>query len=78
MFSKRQKSQVEVTEGSVFRRTTRGQSVETARVIKVSKDPVGIPHVRFSVHYDRIDSADELRTLALTSFSELFSERVHA
>ncbi len=77
MFSKRQKSQAEVTEGSVFRRTTRGQSVETARV-KVSADSVGIPHVRFSVHYDRIDSADELRTMALSSFSELFSERVHA
>jgi len=78
MFSKRHKSPSEITEGSVFRRTTRGQAVETARVLKVSKDPAGIPHVRFSVHYERVDSADELRTLALTSFSEMFSEQVHA
>ena len=56
----------------------RGKSVETARVIAVSKDSVGITHVRFSVHYERVDTADELRNLALSSFSELFSERVLA
>jgi hypothetical protein len=47
-------------------------------VLAVSKDSVGITHVRFSVHYERIDTADELRTLALSSFAELFSERVLA
>jgi hypothetical protein len=78
MFFRRQKAPVDITEGSVFRRTTRGKSVETARVIAVSKDSVGITHVRFSVHYERVDTADELRTLALSSFSELFSERVVA
>ena len=78
MFLKRHKAPADITEGSVYRRTTRGKSVETARVIAVSKDSVGITHVRFSVHYERVDSADELRTLALTSFSEMFSEQVHA
>ena len=78
MFSRRRKAPVDVIEGSVFRRTTPGKIVETARVLAVSKDSVGIPHVRFSVHYERVDTADELRTLALSSFSELFSERVLA
>ncbi|QQP92141.1 hypothetical protein JL101_010575 [Skermanella rosea] len=75
---RRRKAPVDVIEGSVFRRTTPGKIVETARVLAVSKDSVGIPHVRFSVHYERVDTADELRTLALSSFSELFSERVLA
>jgi hypothetical protein len=78
MFFRRQKAPADITEGSVYRRTTRGKSVETARVIAVSKDSVGITHVRFSVHYERVDTADELRTLALSSFAELFSERVLA
>jgi hypothetical protein len=68
MFLRRQKAPADITEGSVYRRITRGKSVETARVIAVSKDSVGITHVRFSVHYERVDTADELRTLALSSF----------
>ncbi|WP_158045702.1 hypothetical protein [Skermanella pratensis] len=75
---RRRKAPVDIIEGSVFRRTTPGKTVETARVLAVSKDSVGIPHVRFSVHYERVDTADELRTLAVSSFSELFNERVLA
>ncbi len=78
MFLRRRKAPVDIIEGSVFRRTTPGKTVETARVLAVSKDSVGIPHVRFSVHYERVDTADELRTLAVSSFSELFNERVLA
>lgn len=52
MFLRRQKAPADITEGSVYRRTTRGKSVETARVLAVSKDSVGITHVRFSVHYE--------------------------
>jgi hypothetical protein len=69
---------VDISEGSVFRRTTPGKIVETASVLSIANDSVGIPHVRFRVHYERVDTADELRTLALAAFSELFNERVLA
>lgn len=67
-----------VTVGAVFRRVCIGEVVETARVISVSPDSVGITHVRYTIHYGRADASDEMRTLALSSFAALFRERVVA
>ena len=76
MFLRRQKAPAESLKAR-YTGGPRAASVETARVLAVSKDPAGIPHVRFSVHYERVESAENA-TLALSSFSELFSERVLA
>ena len=75
MFMKRSKSADPVSEGQLYRRCRPGQT-ETARVLSVRADDAGIPHVRYALQVDRPDTAEELRTLALASFSQLFPERV--
>jgi hypothetical protein len=78
MFIRKNRTTASVTEGSVYRRTHFGQVVETAKVLAVSKDGAGIPHVRYAVHYEKGEACDDLRTLALSTFSTLFGERVGA
>ena len=42
-------------------------------------DPVGIPHVRYSVAFDHVESGrleGGMRILALRAFCEAYSERV--
>ncbi len=75
MFLKRRKAEREVSEGDVFRRTTRGPAAETARVLCVHEDGMGILHVRFSTHPDRPEGAACVRTLSLASFRSLYPER---
>ncbi|WP_207478852.1 hypothetical protein [Arenibaculum pallidiluteum] len=77
MFLKRSKENDAVAEGQIYRRYRPGQT-ETARVISIRPDEAGIPHVRYALQFDRPDTTEELRTLALTSFSQLFPERVPA
>jgi len=72
------KDGVEVATGAVFRRTVGGRVIDTAQVLALSEDSAGIRHVRFSVHHERTEAADELRTLALASFREIFTERAPA
>lgn len=67
-----------IEEGARYRRFARGQGVETAHVIAVCPDLMGIPHVRFWVHHELSDTPDDLRTLALSAFAELFPERIAA
>jgi len=67
-----------IEEGALYRRFSRGQGVETARVIAVGPDLMGIPHVRFWVRHELSDASDDLRTLALSAFTELFPERIAA
>ncbi|MEI6985806.1 MAG: hypothetical protein WCK65_06735 [Rhodospirillaceae bacterium] len=67
-----------VAAGAVYRRVIDGRLVNTARVLELSRDQAGILHVRFSVHYERPDSCDELRTLAVTVFRQVFSELIAA
>lgn len=76
MIFRRERPEDSVTVGAVFRRLSAGEVMETAKVLSIARDPAGIPHVRYAVHYDRVDTAQELRTLALTSFNALFRERV--
>ena len=55
-----------VTAGAQFRRETRDHRVETARVISVTDDSMGIPHVRYEL---------EIRT---TRLSDRLSRRAFA
>jgi hypothetical protein len=68
-----------VREGAVFRRVHPDQMVEKARVLSVAPGPMGIPHVRFAVSFERARFAffeDGPRVLALSSFAEFYQEPV--
>ena len=66
----------DVTTGALYGRSDGGKVVETARVLSISFDVAGIPHVRFSLHHERSEASDELRILCLRSFQEQFRERL--
>lgn len=69
-----------VKPGSTFRRIGRNKTVETARVLAVSADAFGIPHVRFELDLDRPSRSTvsrEPRTLALRIFADTYTERVN-
>lgn len=59
-----------IAEGMVFRRTGIGAFVETAEVLEVVEDRMGIPHVRFNLRVSRgaVRPTIECRTLALETF----------
>ena len=65
--------------GAIYRRVRPNNLVETARVLAVTTDNVGIPHVRVDIrvdgpHYARISQGQRL--LSLTAFAADFTERV--
>ncbi len=64
----------EVKVGGVFRNIIRGDIVETAQVIDIVPDPMGVPHVHFTVSSRSAyhECFQENRTLGLTTFSERF------
>ena len=69
----------QVRAGAVFRRVHADQLIETARVLSVKPDQNGIPHVRFSVSFERARFARldvGTRMLALASFTEAYREPV--
>jgi hypothetical protein len=70
-----------IEEGGVYRRTGTGISsmTETAEVLEVARDKLGIPHVRFylRVACGGTGSALEQRTLALDTFYARYKERVN-
>lgn len=74
----RRSPQPEVMPGAVFRHDGGSAGVETAEVIDLPKDDIGIAHVRFRVRITRGDATfvDEERILALESFCARFRERV--
>jgi hypothetical protein len=58
-----------------------GNFVETAKVLAVMKDGLGIPHVRFDMTVDtpsKIRLVEGRRILSLASFTQLYRERVPA
>ena len=70
-----------VKTGSTFRCVHADRTVEEAEVISVYTDSFGIPHVRYSVSFQRPYRErfqEGPRILALRSFFDHFSERVHA
>ncbi len=73
--SSRQRSEVEV--GAVFRhRVPSWGVVETATVLDISSDPMGVPHVTYDLMVERRESAEihDRRTLGLTTFKERFEQ----
>ncbi len=68
----------EVKIGGVFRNIRKGNVIETARVLDIVPDPMGVPHVHFMVsvgnpHQSRFE---EHRTLGLATFAERFPSAV--
>ena len=65
----------EVKIGAVFRNIRRGNMVETAEVLDIVPDSMGVPHVHFSVSIRSAhqDCFHEERTLGLASFAERYS-----
>ena len=59
----------QIEEGGFYRRPDTGSVIETAEVLEVASDPLGIPHVRYQVYVIRgTDARIEQRTLALDAF----------
>lgn len=73
-FRNRRGGQAQVTPGAVFQHETRDHAMETAEVIDLPRDDIGIAHVRFRVRITRDDATfvDEERILALESFRARF------
>ncbi len=65
-------------EGARFRRSTGGMMTETAEVLEVGRDKMGIPHVRFQLYVacGSTGSAAEQRTLSLDTFYARYRERL--
>ena len=67
----RRRHAAEVKPGEIYRRLLGNHVTETATVLELRDDPVGIPHVRFRVRFERnatetIETA--LRLLAVPAF----------
>jgi hypothetical protein len=70
-----------IKRGSQFRRVLTDRTVETAEVMSVHTDSLGIPHVRYKVDFlrpNRQRYVEGTRVLAVRSFFDLYQERVGA
>ncbi len=72
----------EVREGAVFQHKGPGNLVETAKVLDIVPDAMGIPHVRYDLEVERnkmpLESLTSSRTLNLRSFTSHFTDTVDA
>ncbi len=70
----------EVKIGGVFRSIRRGNIIETAKVIDIVPDSMGVPHVHFLVSIRSVhqECFEEQRTLGLATFSERFPSALTA
>ena len=70
----------EVTVGSVFRNIRKGNIIETAKVLDIVPDPMGVPHVHYSVSIQSSHRKcfQEQRTPGLASFPERFRKMLTA
>ena len=70
----------EVMIGSVFRKIRNGNISETARVLDIVPDSMGIPHVHFTVSLGSAyqNCFEEQRTLGLATFAEKFPSALPA
>ena len=71
---------LEVTVGSVFRNIRKGNIIETAKVLDIAPDSMGVPHVHYavSIQSSNCKCFEEQRTLGLVSFAERFGKPVTA
>lgn len=72
----------EIRVGGTYRHSGPGNIVETAKVIDVGPDAMGIPHVRYEVQVEqsrvRQTRFAAMRTLNLETFASYFIEPVEA
>jgi len=70
----------EITIGGVFRNIRQGNIIETARVLDIVPDSLGVPHVHFTVSLGSAyqNCFEEQRTLGLATFSEKFPSALPA
>ena len=70
----------EVKVGAVFRSTRPGNITETAKVLDIGPDSMGVPHVHFTVSVGSAHRKcfEEQRTLGLETFSEKFPSALPA
>ena len=82
LFMRRGRKVEFVKSGSFFHRRKADNSIETARIIGMGTDALGIVHVRYEVSIARRHIADSYfegpRTLALEAFAETYSQRLPA
>ena len=73
-----EKLQVKV--GAVFRNIRRDNIIETAKVLDIVQDSMGVPHVHYKVSIGSAhqECFEEQRTLGLESFAERFKKLVTA
>jgi len=68
-----------IEEGALYRRPGTGSVRETAEVLEIAEDKMGIPHVRFQLRVVRgTDARTEQRTLALDIFYARYRERIYS
>ena len=70
----------DVKVGEVFRNIRRGNIIETAKVLDIVPDSLGVPHVHFTVSVASAhqECFEEHRTLGLATFAERFPSSVTA
>lgn len=79
MLHRRKSAKIDLDQGASFRRSQRFDIVETAKVIAIRADSLGIPHVCFSLKIAGPRSVvEEQRTLSLESFRQLYPDPVAA
>lgn len=68
-----------IEEGGRYRRNASSVMKETAEVIEIGEDKMGIPHVRFQLYVACGNSGAlvEQRTLSLDAFYSRYRERVN-
>ena len=69
-------SRQNVNVGEIFRRVRRGNIVETAKVLDIAPDSMGVPHVHYevSIRGGEQHCFEEQRTLGLACFAERFTK----
>ncbi len=78
-FRHRNDGPVDLDSGASYRRNWCFDIVETAKIVAVRKDALGITHVRFNLSIAGSRSVTEdQRTLSLESFRRIYSEQVVA
>ena len=72
---KQRSDQETIQAGAVYRRIRRDNTVETATVLSIREDSMGIPHVRYRVSFGRADRhifEEGPRVLSLACFKEQY------
>lgn len=74
------KGRVEIRQGGIYRTRTHNGMRETARVLSVAPDPMGINHVSYELTIEKTEALryDYRRTLNLESFIDRYQEQVSA